>query len=178
MGCCLSSEAYDNWSIEAETRPGEIGAGWLTKRGKGAAIWSKRYFILTETKLIYYTEPDRTVARGEIVLAGATAKVSTTRTSSRKEHHFSVTHPDCGTRELHATSNNRRMQWIHKINDVAYALAKTANYGKLLKQGGLSKNVWQERWCIVAGRVLDYFENPTDNQVKGSIGKLSLSLSR
>lgn len=61
----------------------------------GAAIWSKRYFAITETKLIYYLEQDRVVAKGEIVLSGATARVSSTRIGSRKQHYFEISHPEC-----------------------------------------------------------------------------------
>ena len=98
MFCCDCSEAFepsDNWSIESECRPGEKGAGYLYKRGKGAAVWSKRYFTLTETKLIYFTEQDRVTARGEIVMAGSSAKVSTTRANQRKHFYFTINHPEC-----------------------------------------------------------------------------------
>lgn len=41
--------------------------------------------------------------------------------------------------------------------------------GKLLKQGGMGKNSWQERWTICVDSNFDYFDGPTDNQPKGSI---------
>jgi hypothetical protein len=63
-----------------------------------------------------------------------------------------------------------------KINEAASSLHGRAVYGKLLKQGGLSKNTWQERWCICAGATIDYFDGATDNQCKGSISKILLIL--
>eukprot|EP00597_Dinobryon_sp_UTEXLB2267_P001193 CAMPEP_0170074212 /NCGR_PEP_ID=MMETSP0019_2-20121128/11536_1 /TAXON_ID=98059 /ORGANISM="Dinobryon sp., Strain UTEXLB2267" /LENGTH=314 /DNA_ID=CAMNT_0010284329 /DNA_START=255 /DNA_END=1199 /DNA_ORIENTATION=+ len=116
--------------------------------------------------------------KGEIVLAGACARDSTTRASSRNTaYYFTVSHPQCGVRELCAKTDNRRQQWIAKINDVASELDRSGGmFGKLLKQGGLKKNVWQERWCIVAGRTLDYFEAATDNQSKGAIDLLNATL--
>ena len=43
--------------------------------------------------------------------------------------------------------------------------------GKLLKQGGMNKDIWQERWCYCTGKQLEYFENATDVQAKGTIGQ-------
>ena len=74
-------------------------------------------------------------------------------------------------REFYAKTNNRRSQWIDKINSISNHLTNKVMFGKLLKQGGLAKNVWQERWCIAAGRWLDYFDDAKDNQAKGTIGK-------
>lgn len=76
----------------------------------------------------------------------------------------------CGTREFYAGSKEKRDQWISTINDLSASLRDTAVYGKLFKQGGLAKSSWQERWSICAGNSLDYFEDATENQPKGSIG--------
>jgi len=159
----------------------------------GAAVWSKRYCTLSETKMIYYLEQDRVTAKGEIVLSGATARASSTRSGSRKQHYFEIVHPECKSnhslsyytsyhnlrnvtgakREFFAKSKNRMNQWIDKINTISEGLSKTSCFGKLFKQGGMNKNIWQERWCYCAGRQLDYFENASDNQVKGTIGKFA-----
>jgi hypothetical protein len=174
MFCCECTicEPTDDWNITNEARNGERGAGWLHKRGKNSAIWSKRFFVITDTKLIYYTEKDRTVNKGEIILAGATASPSTTRASSKNHYYFNISHPQCGVRELYVKTNNRREQWMEKINDISAVLTNCgAVYGKLHKQGGMSKNTWQERWCICSGKTLDYFDGPTDNQSKGCLGK-------
>lgn len=174
---CEIFEANDDWKIETETRNGERGAGWLYKRGKNAAVWSKRYFAITETKLIYYMDMDRTVMKGEIVLVGASARESSIRSDAKKKYYFIVSHPQCGSRELCAKSRNRRNQWIQKINDIASELERNgAVYGKLLKQGGLSKNTWQERWCVCAGNTIDYFDNVGDNQSKGCIELLNANI--
>lgn len=178
MFCCECNcfEAPDDWNIESECREGERGAGWLYKRGKGAAVWGKRYFVLTNSRLIYYTERDRALARGEIVITGATAKISTTRANEKKKYYFVISHPECGTRELYAKSSSRRQQWIDKINELSSLLSHIGTYGKLFKQGGLNKNVWQQRWCHCEGRFLDYFDNATDNQIKGSIDLLNAKI--
>ena len=115
-------------------------------------------------------ERDRLVMKGEIVLAGSTVDESATRAHTRNQWFFNITHPQCGTRELYARTRKRRSQWIEKISYVCSEVTKRAVYGKLKKLGGSSKNIWQERWCICTGRYLDYFELPTDNQAKGSIG--------
>lgn len=168
---CTICEPRDDWDIKNEARAGERGAGWLTKRGKNAAVWSKRFFVITDYKLIYYTEKDRLKPKGEIILAGATASASTSRASNKNHFYFTISHAQCGTREMYAKTNHRRAQWMELINDISNVLEKTAVYGKLFKQGGLSKNQWQERFCVCSGRTLDYFDGPTDNQSKGSLGE-------
>jgi len=109
--------------------------------------------------------------KGEIVLAGASVVESPTRAHTRNQWFFNITHPQCGTREFYAKSRKRRTQWIEKLTDVINEITKMAVYGKLKKLGGASHNVWQERWCICTGRSFDYFDLPTDNQSKGTIGK-------
>lgn len=171
---CEMCEPKDEWTILQEAQPGERGAGWLNKRAKSKPIWSKRFFVLTDSKLIYYTEVDRQTCRGEIVIAGATASVSSNRKSGKKTKYFTVNHPECGERELYAKTTNRRTQWINAINELSSKLQGRSMTGKIFKQGGLTKNTWQERWAVCAGQTLDYFESPTENQSKGSICKLLL----
>ena len=97
-----------------------------------------RYFVITDSKLVYYLAMDRSVMKGELVLAGvnslsksiilldtpymylrgflifkAMAKESSTRASSRNAgFYFTVSHPQCGVRELCAKTDNRRQQWV------------------------------------------------------------------
>eukprot|EP00600_Ochromonadales_sp_CCMP1393_P013430 CAMPEP_0175012260 /NCGR_PEP_ID=MMETSP0005-20121125/9205_1 /TAXON_ID=420556 /ORGANISM="Ochromonas sp., Strain CCMP1393" /LENGTH=367 /DNA_ID=CAMNT_0016268467 /DNA_START=231 /DNA_END=1334 /DNA_ORIENTATION=+ len=126
--------------------------------------------------MIYYIERDRTVMKGEIVLAGASAVLSTSRADARKKYYFNVTHPRCGTREVYAKSKTRRNQWMHVINEISTEITRTAVFGNLAKQGGLRKSTWQDRWCICAARSFDYFESPTDNQSKGTIELLNATV--
>jgi len=162
--------ASDDWNITQDARKGENGAGYLYKRGKGAALWTKRFFVVTDSKLVYYVESDRGQMKGEIVLAGATASVSSTRSDGRKKFFFQIHHPICGTRELYAKTSGRRTQWISKINEMSAMLLKASNMnGVLSKLGGSLVNAWQERWVIIAGTTLDYFEAAQDNQSKGSL---------
>lgn len=173
---CTICEPRDDWNIEDEAREGERGAGWIYKKAKGSdLVWSKRYFVITNEKLMYFTERDRLVMKGEIVLAGATASVSTTRADTKKCFYFTISHPQCGARDFYAKTRNRRNQWMIKINDISSELLNRSMTGKLLKQGGLGKNIWQERWCICTGSTLDYFDSPTDNQSKGCLSKPPLT---
>lgn len=166
--CC---ETKDSWNITDEILPGEYGAGFLYKKAKSSMIWSKRFFVLTPTKLLYYQTSERSEAtlKGEVVIAGAKASVSN-RQHSRNHYYFQIDHRVCGTREFYAKSRNRMNQWINKINDMSLELSKTLVYGNLSKQGGgLTKTGWQSRWCIVVLNQFDYFEKASDNQSKGSI---------
>lgn len=115
-------------------------------------------------------------AKGEIILTGATAKMNSTRSDEKKKFHFVVSHPVCGTRELYASSNRHRTMWINRINDIARAVSMVGFTGKILKQGGLMKDTWQERFCHCVGKNLDYFENSSDNQVKGTLDLLGAKI--
>lgn len=136
--------------------------------GRSAAVWSKRFFVITSEKITYYTDSDRLDKKGEIILVGSVAKLSATRGSTKKAHYFTINNSDCGTRELYAKSKVRRQQWIDKINEITEELKeKKSMMGKLYKQGGISKNVWQERWSLVLGNCLYYYEDAKDSSPKG-----------
>lgn len=165
FSCC---DSKDNWSIQQECHGDELGAGYLFKRGKNHAVWSKRYFTVT-SKILYYTEQDRSNIKGEIVLAGARAMNSTTRADKYKKYYLTIQHGDCGSREFFTTSKERRSLWIDLINSVSQNLKQKSVYGKLYKMGGKFTYTWQERWVICVDSSIDYFENAHDNQSKGSI---------
>lgn len=168
-GCdCLFCEPQEDWSITQDTRPGEYGAGWMYKRGKNHAVWGKRFFVAKDTKLLYYTDESRSNLKGEISLVGVSVKTSPTRPNANRQYHLIIQHPQSGVRELYAKNNVRRSQWIDLLNNISNSITSSMS-GNLLKQGGLGKSTWQERYCVCAGRELDYFETVLDNQPKGSI---------
>ena len=170
MGICCCIDAPDDWTIRDEARPNEAGAGWLKKQGKTRGNWSKRFFSLTPTKLIYYTDETRTVSKGEILLIGSSVRANDA-ISKKKFFAFTISHPLLGNRELCAKTALRREQWITTLTNVIAELEKNgAMYGTLLKKGGIRKNEWQERWCVLAGCSLTYFENKEDSLPKGEIG--------
>lgn len=169
MGNCPCSEAPDDWTIRDQARPNEIGAGWLKKQGKSRGNWSKRFFCLTNSKLEYYSDETRSQLKGEILLVGSSVRTNDT-TSKKKFFVFTINHPVLGSRELSAKTALRREQWITTLTNVITDLDKSgAMYGTMLKKGGLRKNEWQERWCVLAGNTLTYFENQQDGLPKGSI---------
>jgi hypothetical protein len=167
MGNCF--DAPDDWTIRDEARTDEMGAGWLKKQGKSRGNWSKRFFSLTDSKLVYYTDETRTQSKGEILLIGASVRANDAL-SKKKFFVFTINHPVLGARELCAKTGLRRQQWITTLSNVITALDQTgAMYGTMLKKGGLRKNEWQERWCVLAGNTLTYFENQQESLPKGSI---------
>ena len=104
------------------------------------------------------------------MLVGAIAKPSTSRANAKKAFYFNITHPQCGMRELYAKSSIRRNQWCEKINEAITEIENSgALAGTLYKQGGYSKNVWQERWSVSLGNCLFWYDNPSDNSPKGFI---------
>jgi hypothetical protein len=167
MGNCF--DAPDDWTIRDEARSDEMGAGWLKKQGKSRGNWSKRFFSLTDSKLVYYTDETRTQSKGEIMLVGASVRANDAL-SKKKFFVFTINHPILGARELSTKTALRREQWLTTLTNVITALDQTgAMYGTILKKGGLRKNEWQERWCVLSGNTLTYFENQQDSLPKGCI---------
>jgi hypothetical protein len=168
--CCACCEPADTWTITDETRKGERGAGWLYKQGKSRGNWSKRYFVLTDYTLKYFSDASRSKLKGEIVLVGSTVK-SNDSLNKKREYHFSLTQAKCGTRNFYATTENKKEQWLNRLTDILGGIERSGSlHGMLQKKGGISKNTWQERWCVLAGPNLDYYENPNDSLPKGTIG--------
>ena len=136
----------------------------------GAAVpFMWLHIVLVNGKLIYYVDQMRDKIKGEIVIAGASATASGSRPDEEKAFYFEITHPTCGTREFYAKSDNRRRQWVNKINSYASELSAVSLYGNLYKKGGLITEVFQKRWCSMNSHSLDYFDEPTDSNSKGSI---------
>ena len=168
------------WSIKQEVLPPhELGAGWVFKRAKNKAIWNKRFFVLTNTNIEYYTEADRSVLKGSITIAGSVAQVSMSRESSPDKKYFSIIHPECGFREFYTTTLIQRSQWIEAINNVSRSLKTNSIYGYLKRfGGGTSKLEWQDRWCICVGHTFEYFLLASDNIAKGSLELYGSRLKR
>lgn len=167
---CFGSEPDDNWKITDEIRRGERGAGYLFKQGKSRGNWTKRYFVLTDYSLRYYTDASRSNLRGEIVLVGATCQEKP-NLNKKKMYHFAINHPKCSSRLFYAPSKKRKEQWLNRLSEILANIDRSGSiFGTMYKKGGLSKTNWQERWCVLAGNNLDYYENPQDSLPKGSIG--------
>ena len=138
--------------------------------GKSRGNWSKRYFVVTNYTLKYYSDASRMKLKGEIVLVGSSVKANDVLNKKRK-FHFSIVNPKCGTRNFYAITNNRKEQWLNKLTEVIAGVERSGCiHGTLHKKGGVAKNTWQERWCVLAGPNLDYYENCTDSLPKGTIG--------
>lgn len=170
---CFGSEPPDNWKITDEIRRGERGAGYLYKQGKSRGNWSKRYFVLTDYSLRYYADSSRANLKGEIVLVGATCQEKPSF-NKKKMYHFSINHPKCASRMFYAPSKGRKEQWLNRLSEILANIERSGSiFGTLHKKGGLSKTNWQERWCVLAGNNLDYYESAQDSLPKGNIGKCS-----
>lgn len=167
---CFGSEPPDNWKITDEIRRGERGAGYLFKQGKSRGNWSKRYFVLTDYSLRYYADSSRANLKGEIVLVGATCQEKPSA-NKKKMFHFSINHPKCGNRMFYAPTKGRKEQWLNRLSEIFTNIERSGSiFGTMHKKGGMSKTNWQERWCVLAGNNLDYYETAQDSLPKGSIG--------
>jgi hypothetical protein len=75
---------------------------------------------------------------------------------------------------FYAPSKGRKEQWLNRLSEILANIERSGSiFGTLHKKGGLSKTNWQERWCVLAGNNLDYYESAQDSLPKGSIGKCS-----
>ena len=128
--------------------------------------------MVTDYTLRYYSDESRIKLKGEIVLVGSSV-IANDALNKRRKFHFSVANPKCGTRVFYAITNNRKEQWLNMLTEVIGNVERIGCIqGMLHKKGGVTKNTWQERWCVLAGPNLHYYENCTDNLPKGTIGTL------
>jgi hypothetical protein len=118
---------------------------------------------------MYYTDESRSQLKGELLLVGASVKANDSG-ATNKMFPFTITHPVTGQRELAAKTALRRTQWVQTLTTVIEALDREgAMCGTVYKKGGLNKGAWQERWCVLAGNALTYFENSQEGIPKGTI---------
>lgn len=132
---CFLSNSEDLWAITDEIRPGELGAGFLYKQGKGSGNWSKRYCVLTENKLYYYLERDRKVLKGEILLANCTSNYVSTKNDKKKKFYFNIESAYSETRIFYTKTKGRREQWMNLINKISRNLEQFSIQGKIFKVG-------------------------------------------
>jgi len=92
--------------------------GWLKKLGGVVKNWKKRYFMLTETAMSYYTKDPRPPAygmfKGRVCIKDITF-VSASEPGAKKKHLFLVG-TTARTYEFQAGDDEERGEWIMAIN--------------------------------------------------------------
>ena len=83
--------------------------GYLAKKGGKRTNWNTRWFVLTNTHLIYYSSDEEKKMKGQIPLAGARVG-----DSSRKPHCFVIYIPE-RTYYIAAVSSTEKQRWLRLI---------------------------------------------------------------
>mmetsp|Transcript_6443 Transcript_6443/g.19522 ORF Transcript_6443/g.19522 Transcript_6443/m.19522 type:complete len:1618 (-) Transcript_6443:166-5019(-) len=168
--------------------------GWLSKQGGRVKNWKKRWFILRNTTLYYFTSAQANDQAGSIPLHACSVSRSQGTSSGRKKYEFQIV-----TRHrvyfLRSESEEDTNKWIASISAAIDASrsavdegSQTASQQKIIamptkvqlsdreiqkagwlhKQGGKVKS-WKKRWCVVSNTLLYYFRHPDDQEAAGSI---------
>ncbi|KER28124.1 hypothetical protein T265_04962 [Opisthorchis viverrini] len=115
--------------------------GWLLKLGGRVRSWKRRWFVLTENSLIYYTTPDRQRnVKGVIPLDGLSIRLSQERTKENSFELFSIRNEVIKaskadkdgssapghhtTYRLAASTTTERDRWIRMLESVTHKIAE------------------------------------------------------
>ena len=140
--------------------------GWLEKQGHINKTWQKRWFVLQNRCLYYYTaEPEKGGKRkGVISLEGSTIY---SLQDSVNPHCFtvqSVTGGKVKAYPIKASSDLMRECWVDLIRlhgtDASMA-------GWVTKKGHVFPT-WKKRWTVLEGSTIYYFTSPS-GELKGTI---------
>jgi hypothetical protein len=115
----------------AETTSGEEAAGWLTKKGAQRKNFKKRWFVVKDGTISYYTDKGGE-RKGGFDLDGVKVRIDK---GAENANTFRIS-PQDGSRvyEVYAESPKQMHLWIKKIEDVAQAL-KEGRHGTLDEAG-------------------------------------------
>ncbi|KAG5454658.1 Cytohesin-3 [Clonorchis sinensis] len=115
--------------------------GWLLKLGGRVKSWKRRWFVLTENSLVYYTTPDRQRnVKGVIPLDGLNIRLSQERTKENSFELFSIRNEVIKaskadkdgssapghhtTYRLAAATTAERDRWIRMLESVTHKIAE------------------------------------------------------
>ena len=149
----------------------EFKQGFLTKRGTLSGSWLRRFFILKNGCLdCLDTKDGKRLAR--IPLAGAA--VEYVNGSFPYLNTFQLTCPSGESLHVNAETKDDMNAWVESL--LRAAAAVSVYQGQLLMQVGFRKR-WKQRYFVLAGRKLNWFESEANAKAPGGsvpIGSVSL----
>ncbi|PFX19682.1 uncharacterized protein LOC111337864 [Stylophora pistillata] len=112
----LSEGSVHNVSIPALSIRDPDCHGYLHKQGQGIKVWRKRYFVLKDGFLYYYSDMSNTVALGVAKLLGYTIQPGEQK---EKKYFFKAisTDPSYRTYFFAAESEMDRNRWLSRLED-------------------------------------------------------------
>eukprot|EP00049_Salpingoeca_infusionum_P018403 m.357107 g.357107 ORF g.357107 m.357107 type:complete len:456 (-) comp17704_c0_seq1:215-1582(-) len=131
--------ADDDAVIRADVQ--KSGVLWKKPFGHDSSKWSKRFFVLKDSFLLYYAEKDEkmfkdthmfnTHPKGVIPLGGC---LCTETSDAAKPFSFSIQHPDFGSSvlELAAETDTERSDWVAWIERCSEVTYKNALVGETM----------------------------------------------
>eukprot|EP00730_Choanoeca_flexa_P016407 TRINITY_DN7739_c0_g1_i2.p1 TRINITY_DN7739_c0_g1~~TRINITY_DN7739_c0_g1_i2.p1 ORF type:complete len:431 (+),score=129.97 TRINITY_DN7739_c0_g1_i2:119-1411(+) len=132
----------------------KAGLLWKTPFGHASNKWQRRFFMIKDSFLLYYSEKEATLfsqdgaynthPKGAIPLGGCSATPTSTK---EKPFMIQITHPDFGTSMilLAANSEDDRADWLKWIYDCSKITWRNAQVGDVLAECLRAKSEVRER---------------------------------
>eukprot|EP00041_Stephanoeca_diplocostata_P036547 m.1339665 g.1339665 ORF g.1339665 m.1339665 type:complete len:1546 (-) comp24888_c0_seq3:278-4915(-) len=141
--------------------------GYLHKKGDDMRKnWKKRWFELKDTMLRYYESQNNKVFLGEIPVS-ALVRVIAGQPDKNYEYQFILeTNLDRGDYVLAADSEERMNSWMGTLRR---AIVEPTLSGWLAKKGSGANGNWRDRWFVLRGLHLVYFETKDHTRQRGTI---------
>ena len=164
--CCKGSLVDDpQFNILSRARSGEDGAGYLSKYGKQTSLLKRRFFVIRGSTIEYFTDETRGERKGSFVLFPRTSITKKSKADENKRIRLQISHPRLDTRTLLAVGPNEATCWTNALNGVIERMQKKGACEAVLhKRGGVSKNEWQERFCVFDGERFSSWRDPADEK--------------
>ena len=151
-------------------------SGWLEKQGHVRKAWQKRWFVLQNRTLTYYTDDPSKGGKekGKINLEGSTIY---SLEDKENPHCFAVQESTGGKVKafpIKASAEAMRECWVDliKLHGTDAAMA-----GYVTKKGGFNTWSYKQRWMVLEGSTLYYFTSPS-GELKGTIELTGAKIQR
>ncbi|GMI34161.1 hypothetical protein TeGR_g9859, partial [Tetraparma gracilis] len=180
----LASGGAADITDNADKDQGELAAGYLYQRSArsmqskvskatGASsgkMMKKHWFVLKgwpDCTLTSYKDRFAEAPNGVTHLLRADVKP---KQQEDDKFHFSVHHSSNGTKHLFAEDSHTMHRWIQMCTDVVNEATDMGGMeGFLKKRGGIRLHTWQQRWFMLMGNELCWYEKASDSFPRGSI---------
>jgi hypothetical protein len=178
----MSGASEDDIHANANKEEGEIAAGWLYQKsdrsmkskvqsaGGGRNLMRRSWFVLRawpDCTLTSYKDKYSPTPTGVTQLLKADVK---SKQVEDDKFHFAVHHSSHGSKHLFAETSSEMNAWMMACMEVIQlATSMGGMEGLLKKRGGIRLHTWQQRWFMLMGGELSWYEKPSDAFPRGSI---------
>ena len=183
---CRSTISAFLFEMSAFGSSGVTKQGWVCKRGRTfIPSWKNRWFVLTGSKIEYYVDDTLEIKKGEYVLDHTTTVESMDPTPNQ----FQLQCDASGKMLCKVDSEVELREWMTMVQ-ASIPFGNVSNGGKtagtgagsqantsitqaemegwIQKMGSLRRN-WKERYMVLEGEKLLYFEDETLSHKRGEV---------